>query len=55
MTLIKFENAHNYLDTLGIPRLDEYESNVVIGHINFTEQENKGNIDKLLLGYLPFG
>lgn len=45
MTLITFENAHNFLDTLNIPRLVEYESNVIIGRIDFTEQENKGNIE----------
>ena len=45
MTLIKFENAHNYLDTLDIPRLDEYESNVIIDRIDFTDQENDGSIE----------
>ena len=45
MSLIKFANAHNYLDTLNIPRLDEYESNVIIDRIDFTEQENEGNIE----------
>ncbi len=45
MTLITFDSAHNFLDTLDIPRLDEYESNVVIDRIDFTEQENEGNIE----------
>jgi|GEM_PF-1198430 len=45
MALITFENAHNFLDTLGIPRLVEYESNVIIDRIDFTEQENDGNIE----------
>ena len=45
MALKTFENAHNYLDTLNIPRLEEYESNVIIDRIDFTEQENEGNIE----------
>lgn len=45
MTLITFEKAHRFLDTLNIPRLDEYESNVIINRIDFTEQENEGNIE----------
>ncbi len=44
MTLIKFEKAHDYLDTLNVPRLVEYKSNVIIERIDFTEQENEGNI-----------
>ncbi len=45
MALITFKNAHNYLDTLGIPRLDEYESNVIIDRIDFTDQENDGSLE----------
>jgi 5-methylcytosine-specific restriction endonuclease McrA len=45
MALITFEKAHNFLDTLGIPRLDEYESNVIIDRIDFTEQENDGSLE----------
>ncbi|MEH6513483.1 MAG: hypothetical protein V7734_10320 [Maribacter arcticus] len=45
MPLIKFDNAHNYLDTIGVPRLEEYTSNVIIDRIDFTEQENDGNIE----------
>jgi hypothetical protein len=45
MTLIKFHKAHTYLDDIGIPRLDEYNNNVIIDRIDFTEQENDGNIE----------
>ena len=45
MKLHKFDNSHKYLDTLNIPRLEEYESNVIIDRIDFTEQENEGNIE----------
>jgi len=45
MKLITFEKAHKFLDTLNIPRLDKYDSNVVIDRIDFTEQENEGNIE----------
>jgi len=45
MTLIKFHKAHDYLDEIGIPRLDEYNNNVIIDRIDFTEQEIDGNID----------
>jgi hypothetical protein len=45
MPLIKFHNAHNYLDTIGVPRLDEYNSNVIIDRIDFTEQERDGKLE----------
>lgn len=45
MPLIKFNIAHSYLDTIGVPRLEEYNSNVIIERIDFTEQENDGNIE----------
>lgn len=45
MPLIKFNKAHSYLDTIGVPRLEEYNSNVIIDRIDFTEQENDGNIE----------
>ncbi len=45
MALMTFENAHRFLDTLNIPRLEKYESNVIIDRIDFTEQENEGNIE----------
>lgn len=45
MSLIKFHKAHDYLDEIGIPRLVVYSNNVIIDRIDFTEQENEGNID----------
>lgn len=45
MSLIKFNKAHNYLDEIGIPRLEEYGNNVIIDRIDFTEQENDGGLD----------
>ena len=45
MALIKFNKAHNYLDDIGIPRLDEYNNNVIIDRIDFTEQENDGSLE----------
>ena len=45
MPLRTFDTAHNFLDHLGIPRLDEYENNVIIDRIDFTEQEEQGNIE----------
>ncbi|MDC0342035.1 hypothetical protein OAM90_02865 [Flavobacteriaceae bacterium] len=45
MPLINFNKAHSYLDTIGVPRLEEYDSNVIIDRIDFTEQENDGNIE----------
>lgn len=45
MALITFDNAHNYLDSLGISRLQEYDNNVIVDRIDFTEQENEGNIE----------
>lgn len=45
MPLIKFNKAHSYLDTIGVPRLEEYNSNVIIERIDFTEQESDGNLE----------
>ena len=45
MKLYKFDKSHSFLDQLGIPRLDEYENNVIIDRIDFTEQEEQGNIE----------
>jgi len=45
MPLIKFNKAHRYLDTIGVPRLEEYNSNVIIDRIDFTEQESDGNLE----------
>lgn len=45
MPLIKFNKAHIYLDTIGVPRLEEYKSNVIIDRIDFTEQENDGSLE----------
>jgi len=45
MPLGTFDTAHDFLDQLGIPRLDEYENNVIIDRIDFTEQEEQGNIE----------
>lgn len=45
MPLIKFNKAHSYLDTIGVPRLEEYNSNVIIDRIDFTEQENDGSLE----------
>ncbi len=45
MPIIKFDNAHLFLDEKGISRLQEYDNNVIVGRIDFTEQENAGNIE----------
>jgi hypothetical protein len=45
MPLINFNKAHSYLDTIGVPRLEEYNSNVIIDRIDFTEQESDGNLE----------
>ncbi|WP_415374561.1 HNH endonuclease [Patiriisocius sp. Uisw_017] len=45
MPLIKFNKAHSYLDKIGVPRLEEYNSNVIIDRIDFTEQENDGSLE----------
>ena len=45
MTLHKFDLSHQYLDSLGIKRLDKYENNVIISRIDLTEQERQGKID----------
>lgn len=45
MSLIKFNKAHSYLDSIGVPRLEEYNSNVIIDRIDFTEQESDGNLE----------
>lgn len=45
MNLHDFDISHNFLDSIGIPRLNQYANNVIIGRIDLTEQENLGNID----------
>jgi hypothetical protein len=45
MKLYKFENAHKFLDTIGVPRLKKYANNVVVDKIDFTKQEKQGNIE----------
>jgi len=45
MSLIKFHKSHKYLDEIGVPALDEYNNNVIIDRVDFTEQENDGNIE----------
>lgn len=45
MKLHDFDISHNFLDSIGIPRLNQYANNVIIGRIDLTEQENLGNID----------
>src|SRR5690554_6509724 len=45
MPLIKFNKAHSYLDTIGVPRLEEYNSNVIIERIDFTQEERDGNLE----------
>jgi len=45
MPLIKFDISHKYLDDISIPQLEEYNSNVIIDRIDFTEEERKGRIE----------
>ena len=46
MTLHKFDLSHQYLDSLGIKRLDKYENNVIIEVVfDLSEQERQGKID----------
>lgn len=45
MPLIKFDNAHLFLDSKGVSRLQEYENNVIVDRIDFTEQENAGKLE----------
>lgn len=45
MNLHKFDFSHNFLDSIGVPRLNQYANNVIIEKIDLTEQENLGNID----------
>lgn len=45
MPLRQFETAHEYLDSIGIPRLNEYNNNVIVDRVDFTAQENAGNIE----------
>ena len=45
MNLTKFHKTHEYLDEIGIPRLDKYSNNVIVDRIDFTEQENDGSLE----------
>jgi hypothetical protein len=45
MSLYNFEKSHAYLDTIGVPRLNVYEDNVVIERKEFKEQEANGEIE----------
>jgi hypothetical protein len=45
MSLINFNKAHKYLDSIGIPRLEEYSNNVIVDRVDFTEEEKKGKIE----------
>ncbi|MDC9723802.1 MAG: hypothetical protein PSN34_13655 [Urechidicola sp.] len=45
MPLIKFDNAHLFLDKLNIPRLEVYYDHTEILTTDFTEQENAGKIE----------
>ena len=36
MSLIKFNKAHSYLDTIGVPRLEEYNSKINTYNLLFT-------------------
>lgn len=45
MNLHDFGISHNFLDSIGIKRLDEYEDNVFIGTKDLTEEEKKKNIE----------
>lgn len=45
MSLYQFEKGHNFLDAVGIPRLDDYDDNVVIERQDFKEQEANGEIE----------
>ena len=45
MNLNEFNISHSYLDSVGIPRLNQYVNNILISRIDLTEQENLGNID----------
>lgn len=45
MILNKFDKSHNFLDKIGIPRLQEYENNVIIDRIDFSEQEKERSIE----------
>ena len=45
MKLRPFNTSHHFLDSLGIPRLDQYENNVIVNRIDLTLQEKEGNIE----------
>lgn len=45
MSLYKFTKGHEFLDRIGVPRLDSYEDNVVIERYDFAEQEAKGDME----------
>jgi 5-methylcytosine-specific restriction endonuclease McrA len=45
MSLYQFTKGHEFLDRIGVPRLDSYEDNVVIEHYDFAEQEAKGDME----------
>ena len=39
MNLTKFHKTHEYLDEIGIPRLDKYSNNVIVDRIDFTTRK----------------
>ena len=45
MSLYAFNKGHNYLDRLGIPRLEDYVSNVIIERREFEKEELSGELE----------
>lgn len=45
MSLVIFSKSHEYLDKIGVSRLDDYTDNVKIEQFDFSEQENKGDVE----------
>lgn len=45
MILVKFDKSHSFLDKIGIPHLKEYENNVIIDRIDFSEHEKDRSIE----------